>query len=165
MGQWRQVQPLLGAWPYAPASLMSRSDSRSGVLHPALIPLKEWAAFTQWQVWWLIRDSLLCLRNTHYTLCEALMHTHMNYLNVYTALLQDEAYYYNSTSVHSSIQQPLLILNQSHGWGRGLTQQWVGDRKEYTLGHQSITGHTHSHLGALQSLHSTYCACFFGMWE
>lgn len=45
------------------------------------------------------------------------------YFNVYTALLQDEAYYYNSTSVHSSVQQPLLILNQSHGWGRGLTQQ------------------------------------------
>lgn len=51
------------------------------------------------------------------------MPTHMNYFNVYTALMQDEAYYYNSTSVHPSIQQPLLILNHSHGWGRGLTQQ------------------------------------------
>lgn len=66
-------------------------------------------------------------------------------------------------SFHSSIQQPLLILNQSHGWGRGLTQQWVGDRKEYTLGHQSITGHTLTLGGTSEPPFNLLCMFFWNV--
>lgn len=74
----------------------------------------------------------------------------------------DAALYYNCSFSHPSIfYQPLLILNQSHGWGRGPTHsvRTTGRNTPWT-GLQSITGHKRSRLGAIQSLHSAYCACF-----
>lgn len=57
----------------------------------------------------------------------------------------DAAHHYNCSSGHSSVfYQPLVIFNQSHGWGRGPTQQCVGNRKEYTLDSSAVFYRTHT---------------------
>lgn len=48
-------------------------------------------------------------------------------------------------AIHRFSIRHILILNQSHGWGRGPTQQCVGNRKEYTLDRSAVSNRTHTH--------------------
>lgn len=66
-------------------------------------------------------------------------------------------------SIQPSIfYQPMLILTQSQRWGGGLTQQCVGNRKEYTLVRSPVYQRTHTHTltprGTLVSPFSLLCS-------